>query len=125
MGARMRIAVSATAPDLDGEVDPRFGRCQCLLVVNSESMDFETIENPAMSAAGGAGIQAAQAVVNAGAEALLTGDCGPNAYRVLSEAGISVFTGVSGKVRDAIDAFGRGEYCAAASASAGPNAGTR
>ena len=93
----MKIAVSATAPHLDADLDPRFGRCQYLLVVDSESMEFEAIENPAMSTPGGAGIQAAQLVAQKGVEAVITGDCGPNAYQVLSAAGIPVFVGASGR----------------------------
>jgi predicted Fe-Mo cluster-binding NifX family protein len=121
----MKIAVSATAPDLDAELDPRFGRCQYLLIVNTESMEFEAIENPGMTAAGGAGIQAAQAVINEGVESVVTGDCGPNAYQVLSAAGIPVFVGASGSVRDVVDAFIRGEFSPIATASAGPGAGMR
>jgi predicted Fe-Mo cluster-binding NifX family protein len=60
MGAKMKIVVSATAPRLDAEVDPRFGRCQYLLIVDSESLDFEAVENLAVLAPGGAGIQAAE-----------------------------------------------------------------
>ena len=106
----MKIAISATAPHLDADLDPRFGRCSYFLVVDTESMEFEAIENPAMTAPGGAGIQAAQAVVNEGVEAVVTGDCGPNAYQVLSTAGIPVYAGTSGKVRDVVEAFKRGEF---------------
>ena len=121
----MKIAVSATAPHLDAEVDPRFGRCQYLLVVDSESMEFEAIENPAMSAPGGAGIQVAQLVVQKGVEAVITGDCGPNAFQVLSAAGIPVFVGASGSVRDVVEAHREGKLSPIAAASTGPGAGMR
>ena len=121
----MKIAVSATAPYLDADLDPRFGRCQYLLVVDSESMEFEAIENPAMTAPGGAGIQAAQLIVEKGVEAVVTGDCGPNAYQVLSTAGIPVYAGTSGKLRDVVEAFKRGEFSPVARASTGPGAGMR
>jgi len=55
----MKVAVSATGPSLDSPIDPRFGRCQYLLIVDSDSLDFEAVENPAVMAPGGAGIQAA------------------------------------------------------------------
>jgi len=121
----MKIAISATAPHLDGDLDPRFGRCQYLLVVDSESMEFEAIENPAMSAPGGAGIQAAQLVAQKGVEAVITGDCGPNAYQVLSAAGIPVFGGASGSVRDVVEAYRNGKLSSIAAASTGPGAGMR
>jgi predicted Fe-Mo cluster-binding NifX family protein len=121
----MKIAVSATAPHLDADLDPRFGRCQYLLVVDSESMEFEAIENPAITASGGAGIQAAEVVARQGVGAVITGECGPNAYQVLSSAGITVLTGASGTVRDMVGAFKRGELSPISAASTGPGAGMR
>jgi predicted Fe-Mo cluster-binding NifX family protein len=121
----MKIAISATAPHLDGDLDPRFGRCQYLLVVDSESMEFEAIENPAISAPGGAGIQAAQLVARKGVETVITGDCGPNAHQVLSAANIPVYVGASGRVRDVIEAFKRGELSPLSEASTGRGVGKR
>ena len=96
----MKIAISATDRSLDAEVDPRFGRCTYFIVVDPETMEFEVIDNSGAMAAGGAGVSAAQAVVDKNVQALLTGNCGPNAYQVLSSAGIQLITGVSGKIRD-------------------------
>ena len=104
----MRIAISATGPDLDAQVDPRFGRCQYFVIVEPDTMQFESVENSSAMASGGAGISAAQRIVGKGVEAVLTGNCGPNAYQVLSPAGIKVIVGVSGKVRDAIQAYKSG-----------------
>jgi len=104
----MRIAISATGPDLDAEVDPRFGRCQYFVIVDPDTMQFESVENSSATASGGAGISAAQTIVSKGVEAVLTGNCGPNAYQVLSPAGIKVITGVSGKVRDAVQSYKSG-----------------
>jgi len=114
----VKVAVSAAGPGLDSPVDPRFGRCQYLLIVDSESLDFEAVENPAMTAPGGAGIQAAELVGQMGVGAVITGDCGPNAYQVLSAAGIGIFVGASGSVRQAIEAYKRGEL----RATPGPSA---
>jgi len=119
----MKIAVSAGGPSLDSPIDPRFGRCQYLLIVDSESLDFEAVENPAVMAPGGAGIQAAELVASMGAGAVITGNCGPNAYQVLSAAGIEVFVGASGSVREAIEAYRRGELRATPGPSTGPYSG--
>jgi len=113
----MRIAISATGSTLDAEVDPRFGRCQHFIIVDPETMEFEAIENTSAMAAGGAGISTGQMIAGKGVEVVLTGNCGPNAYRVLSAAGLKVITGVSGKVRDAIQAYKSGKF----QASAQPN----
>jgi len=104
----MRIAISATGPDLDAEVDPRFGRCQYFVIVEPDTMQFESVENSSATASEGAGISAAQMIVSKGVEAVLTGNCGPNAYQVLSPAGIKVITGMSGKVRDAVQSYKSG-----------------
>jgi len=113
----MQIAVSAIAPGLDAEVDPRFGRCQYFIIVDPETMQFEAIENSSAMASGGAGISAAQMITGKGVEAVLTGNCGPNAYQVLSPAGIKVITGVSGKVQNAVQDYKAGKY----QASSQPN----
>jgi predicted Fe-Mo cluster-binding NifX family protein len=72
-------------------------------------MAFEAIENTAATAAGGAGIQAAQTVANAGAKAVVTGNVGPNAFQTLSSLGLKIYTGASGTVRQAVDQFKKGE----------------
>jgi predicted Fe-Mo cluster-binding NifX family protein len=121
----MKIAVSATAPHLDAALDPRLGRCQYFLIIDTESMEFEAIENPAIMAPGGAGIQAAQLIAEKGAEAVITGNCGPNAFQVLSSAGIPVLVGASGSVREAIESYKRGELQPTPQASTGPGVGMR
>jgi predicted Fe-Mo cluster-binding NifX family protein len=106
----MKIAISATGPTLDAEVDPRFGRCQHFIIADTETLQSEAVENSNAAASGGAGISAAQMIASKGVEAVLTGNCGPNAYQVLSSAGIQVVTGVSGKVKDAIEGYKSGKF---------------
>jgi len=105
----MTIAISTTGPNLDAEVEPRFGRCPYFLIVDPETMHYEAIDNASAGAAVGAGISAAQMMVEKGVESILTGNCGPNAYQVLMTAGIKVFTGTNGKVRDAIQSYQSGQ----------------
>jgi len=113
----MKIAISTNGSTLDAEVDPRFGRCQYFIVADPETMEFEAINNSSAMAGGGAGISAAQMVANKGVKAVLTGNCGPNAYQVLSSAGIQVITGVSGSVKDAIEGYRSGKFQTSASAN--------
>jgi predicted Fe-Mo cluster-binding NifX family protein len=113
----MKIAVSSAGPDLDAQVDPRFGRAQYLLVVDTETLEFEALQNPNVAAGGGAGIQTAQMIAAKGAQVVLTGNCGPNAYRTLEAAGITVHVGATGTVREAVERFKRGEF----QATAGPS----
>ena len=110
----MRIAISATGPSMDAQVDPRFGRCQCFLIVNTDDMSFEAIENPNSALGGGAGIQSAQLMAGNGVQSVLTGNCGPNAYQTLSAAGINVIVGCGGSVADVVAQFKAGQLGEAA-----------
>jgi predicted Fe-Mo cluster-binding NifX family protein len=110
----MKIALSASSPELSSPVDPRFGRCAYFLFVDSETMQFEAMENPNVGAAGGAGIQSAQLISNKGANVLLTGSCGPNAYQTLQAAGVEVIVGVTGTVQEAVQLYKSGKLQPAA-----------
>jgi len=105
----MKICVTAVADGLDAQLDPRFGRCPYFVIVESETMKFETVANTASGAMGGAGIQAAQTVGSKGVKVLITGNVGPNAFRALSAAGIKIVTGAVGTVRDVVERYARGE----------------
>ena len=113
----MKIAVTSTGPTLDDNVEARFGRCTYFSIIDTETMDFSAIENSNVAAAGGAGISSAKAVIDAGAQAVLTGNCGPNAERTLSAAGIKLYVGVRGTVSEAVELFKSGKLTEAA----GPN----
>lgn len=104
----MKIAITATGPSLDDQVEARFGRALYYLFVNTDSMDFEAVRNPNAELGGGAGIQSAQLMSQYGVQHVLTGNCGPNAFQVFSAAGIHVITGVSGIARQAAEQFKKG-----------------
>ena len=102
----MKIAVTSTGTDLDSQVDPRFGRAAYILIVDSETLDHEVLDNKEnVNALKGAGIQAASLISDKGAEVLLTGFCGPNAFKALNAAKIGVANDASGSVRDTIKAY--------------------
>jgi predicted Fe-Mo cluster-binding NifX family protein len=107
----MRIAITVQGSDLDAHVDPRFGRASQFLVVETETMEYEAIGNSqSLDLAQGAGIQAAQNILRHHPDAILTGNCGPKAFKVLGAAGVGVILGVSGTAREAIRGFLAGEY---------------
>jgi predicted Fe-Mo cluster-binding NifX family protein len=106
----MRIAISASGRDIDAQVDPRFGRAAYFLLVDSETLSFDAIENKQNhQATQGAGIQAATLVARSKADAVLTGHCGPKAFKTLHAAGIAIVVGVTGTVREVVQSFVRGE----------------
>lgn len=106
----MKIAITATGPALDDEVDPRFGRCRYFILTDTKTSDFESLENTGVTSGSGVGISTAQMIADKGVEVVLTGNCGPNAYRVLSAAGLQVITGVTGKIREAIKEYNAGSF---------------
>ncbi|MBN2189430.1 MAG: 4Fe-4S binding protein [Chitinispirillaceae bacterium] len=106
----MKIAVTSSGNGLDSAVDSRFGRCPWFMIIDPETMAFEAIENPNTAIGGGAGIQSAQLMSEKGVETVLTGNCGPNAFRVFGAAKIKVVTGVTGTVREAIEGFKKDRF---------------
>jgi len=105
----MIIVVSASGKTLDAQVDPRFGRAAFFVAVDSESGAFQAHDNVQnLNAAQGAGIQSAETISRLGAEVVITGNCGPKAFRTLSTAGIKVIVGAQGTVAEAIEAFKSG-----------------
>ncbi|MGD9133264.1 MAG: NifB/NifX family molybdenum-iron cluster-binding protein [Desulfobacterales bacterium] len=127
----MKIAVSATGQNLDSQLDPRFGRCAYYLVVDSDDMNFEVYPNESATLGGGAGIQAGQFLASKGVQAVITGNCGPNAVQTLSAAGIELFAGHAGTVREVVAEFKKGEFRPTSEANVashsgmGPGAGFR
>ncbi len=105
----MKICISASSASLDANVDPRFGRCPYFVIVDSETMKFNSISNDSINAAHGAGIQAAQTVANIGVNVVITGNVGPNAFNVLSASGIKIVTGASGNIREAVEKYKKGQ----------------
>lgn len=105
----MKVAVSSSGKDLDSQIDPRFGRCAYFLIMDTQDMSLEVFENENMALGGGAGISSGQFLVSKGVRAVLTGNCGPNAVRVLSAAGVELFVGQTGTVRQALERYKNGE----------------
>ena len=120
----MRIAISSTGQTLDSQVDQRFGRAAYFIIADTESMDFEVIENGNTAIAGGAGINSAKTVIDTQVSAVLTGNCGPNAQRTLSAAGVKLYTGVAGTIEQAIDLFKNGKLLEATESNVSAHFGT-
>ena len=119
----MKIAISATGPSLDAAVDPRFGRCSCFVLVDTDDMTFEAVENRNSMLGGGAGIQSAQLMAQKGVKAVLTGNCGPNAHEALRAAGIDVVVGCSGPVSEVVERFTSGHLLTASAPNVATHSG--
>lgn len=105
----MKIAFTTTGQDTGAAMDSRFGRAGRFLIYDTESGTAVAIDNRQnLNAAQGAGIQAAETVVKSGAQALVTGHCGPKAFRVLSAAGVAVYTTDAPTIADALAKFQAG-----------------
>jgi len=105
----MRVAVTAREANVESQVDQRFGRARYLIVIDTETGDTEVHDNEVnLNAVQGAGIQTAQNAARLNVEAVLTGHLGPNAFRTLSAAAITAYTGLQGTVGQAIEEFKAG-----------------
>ncbi len=119
----MKICVTSSGPNMDAYVDPRFGRCQYFVFVDPETMEYEAMPNTGIEASGGAGIQAAQTIADKGVDVVITGQVGPNAIQTLGATNISIVTGASGTVSDAIEQYKSGRLQAAPPATGAPAPG--
>jgi predicted Fe-Mo cluster-binding NifX family protein len=104
----MKIAFTSSGPTLDDNVEGHFGRCAYFLIVDPDTMEFEAIPNPNLALIEGVGRKSAQLMVDKGVPVVLTGNCGPNAIQIFDRAGITVITGVIGKVRHVANRFKEG-----------------
>jgi predicted Fe-Mo cluster-binding NifX family protein len=98
----MKICITSLGKDLESEIDPRFGRCKYFIFCDTDTMQYEAVENSWREAQQGAGTQAGQFVASKGAKILITGKIGPGAERVIKSAGIKIFE-ANGKIIDAIN----------------------
>ena len=106
----MKVAVTSQGPDLDSQVDPRFGRAKYFVVVDTETGEVSAHDNSQnLNAVQGAGIQAGRNAVGLGVEAVITGNVGPKAFDTLRAGGVKVYVGAAGSVADAIRSFKAGD----------------
>ena len=121
----MKIAVAATGNSIDAPCDPRFGRCAWFVIVDTDTLEWAALENSGAAAGSGAGIQAAQAVARAGAEAVIAGNYGPNASQMLAAGGIAAYVANPGMtVREAVQAFKEGRLQLVGGPTAPAHSGT-
>lgn len=120
----MKVAISSNGTSLESSIDTRFGRCPYFIVYDTDSDTFSHLENQSRQAMGGAGIQAAQMIVNEDVEAVITGNIGPNAYKVLSAASLNIYSGVIGTVKEALDLLKKGELKSSKGPDVDPHFGT-
>lgn len=107
----MKLIVTAQGPEKTAEVDPRFGRARYFIVFDDETESYESLDNQEqVDATQGAGVQAAQNVVTSRASAVLTGHCGPKAFQILNVADVAVYSGVTGTVEEAVQAWREGRF---------------
>ncbi|NQU20528.1 MAG: NifB/NifX family molybdenum-iron cluster-binding protein [Candidatus Nealsonbacteria bacterium] len=105
----MKIAVTSQGPDLNSQIDPRFGRARTFIVLDTDTDEFSVHDNTQnVNAAQGAGIQAGRAVADLGVEAVLTGNVGPKAFAALQAANVKVYPAASGTVKEAVEKFKAG-----------------
>lgn len=113
----MKIAFTTSGNDLSAPLDSRFGRAPKFLIYDLETGTFTVTDNQQnLNAAQGAGIQSAESVARSGAKALVTGHCGPKAFRVLHAAGISVFNSDAATISDALNQYREGKLTESGSA---------
>ena len=106
----MKIFITASGEDLDSLVDPKFGRCDYIIIYDTETKGFEAMENPYKTGQSSVGISVARMAINNGCPVAISVNYGPNAFRVLSEGNVKTYKAKDGiKVSEAIDAYLNGK----------------
>jgi predicted Fe-Mo cluster-binding NifX family protein len=106
----LKVAVTSTGQDLGSKVDPRFGRTRWFIVADTETNQHQAVSNEQnLNAGQGAGIQAAENICRQGVEAVITGNCGPKAFRALNAAGVRIYCESGGTVAEALEKFKNGK----------------
>lgn len=114
----MRIAISTEGKDLNAAVDRRFGRAKGFLIYDTDTNESVYVDNKQnLEAAQGAGVQSAKTVIDAGADAVITGNVGPKAFTALNAADVKIYLSKGGDAARSIERFKRGELEAASSAN--------
>lgn len=121
----MKIAFSARSSERNSKLDLRFGRCTHFIIRDSETEEWGAVPNPAITASGGAGPQAAQFLADQGVEVVVSGAIGPNAFTSLQAAGIEMFTAESRTVDELHDMLMGGELERVTSATVSAHHGGR
>jgi predicted Fe-Mo cluster-binding NifX family protein len=105
----MKLLITSRGKFMDSMVDPRFGRCRFFVIMETNGMKMEAFANRNTVLKRGAGVKAAEFAVSKEVRSALTGTIGPYAFRILKNAGIKVFTGISGTIADAASDFNKKE----------------
>ena len=105
----MKVGISSTGKEIADLLDPRFGRCSFFLIYDTDSESVKSVENEGRMSGGGAGIAAAQQIIDEGADTVITGNLGPNAFNLFKSAGIKVYRCENIKVNNAIQLLKEGK----------------
>ena len=110
----MKLAITAEGNTKDSPVDARFGRARWFVLYDSDSGQYEAVDNSTgVEAMQGAGPKAAELLTSHHVNAVITGHCGPKAFMALKQAGIEVFVNAEGTVAEAIGKYNDGELTSA------------
>ncbi|MGI6702825.1 MAG: NifB/NifX family molybdenum-iron cluster-binding protein [Clostridia bacterium] len=105
----MKIAVSSMGKDLSSMLDVRFGRCNCFVIYDTKGEPVKAIGNKGQMSGGGAGIAAAQQIIDEDVDVVITGNMGPNAFNLFKNSDIKVYRCGSIKVETAVQLFKEGK----------------
>jgi len=113
----MKIIITASSDQMDQPFNPRFGRAEYFILIDSETEKWEAFSNPAFQAHGGAGPQAVQFIAAYKPDVVISGRFGPNAYSALEASGIKTYIASAGTVREVLRQFKVGRLTQTSEAS--------
>jgi len=105
----MKLCITSTGNTLESTFEQRFGRCPYFIIYDTDSKEFDAIENTNGDSAHGAGIGSAQEVVSKNIDVVISGNMWPNAKQVLDGENIKVYKGTGSTVLENIELFEKNE----------------
>ena len=105
----MKILISALGKESKDLLDSRFGRCDYFQVFNTETNEYKVLENEGVKSSQGAGIAASQQVIDEGVDVVITGKLGPNAFNILNDANLELYSCSEISIEDAIKSYKEGK----------------
>jgi predicted Fe-Mo cluster-binding NifX family protein len=105
----VKIGISSNGKDLDSTLDLRFGRCSYFVIYDTENKDAKAVENNGQLSGGGAGIAAAQQIIDEGVDVVITGNLGPNAFEIIEKSDVKVFKSETMPIRTVLEKYEKDE----------------
>lgn len=105
----MKILVSSNGEEPTDLLDSRFGRCDYFQIFDTEKEEYKVLENRGNTSPQGAGVAASQQAIDEEVDVIITGKLGPNAFNLINNSSIKMYSADEVTVEEVIRLFQEGK----------------